>query len=222
MFLFGNRRSRPALKTEVAGIVFDNPVGVSFSGGRLRESFAACMGAGFITLEPPREGILEWIGKLQELHRKTVLAVNLPSDILRRFSLVYDFADLIILDPDSDNGIDSPDISDTSNLLEEVVSLRLCYEQYTPIFLRLSHGVTPDELHPLLAQSRLCGLDGIVASSLSQARLVREETQGRVPLIGVADSPETALKMLSEGVSLVETGFGSLHLNKLLKQLEKQ
>ena len=45
----------------------------------------------------------------------------MKSDIVRTFSLVYDFADLIIIDPDSDNGIDSPDLSDTVALMDERV-----------------------------------------------------------------------------------------------------
>ncbi|MBP3202123.1 MAG: hypothetical protein J6M31_00750 [Bacteroidales bacterium] len=222
MCWFGNNRNKAALETEVASLHFSNPLGLALPSDKLRQRLPRRYKAGFVTLTPPQDAVLDWIVGLQQYRSRTVLGVNLHTDIVRSFSLVYDFADFLILDPDSDHGIDSPDIADTSALLEEVVSLRLCYEHYTPVFLRLTHGDTPDELPALLGQSRLYGLDGIVAASPAQLRLVREITLGRVPVIGVADDAATAQEMLAAGASLVETHLRCYQLDKLLKQLEKR
>ena len=129
---------------EVAGLIFQNPVGMPYTIKKRRFSlFCRAPKAGFLTLTPPKEQVLAWIRGLEgEKFGESLIAVNISRDIVRNFSLVYDFPAFIILDPDSDNGIGATDISDTQVLLDEIVSLRLCYERFTPIFLRLSHGCT--------------------------------------------------------------------------------
>ena len=219
MFLFGSHKKK-ALDTDVVGLSFKYPVGVRQSPSVRQPRDCRTSGAGFVTLTPPENDVLNWILGLQEYRRKTVLAVNVSSDIARSFSLVYDFTDLIIIDPDVDRGIDSTDISDTTVLLDEVVSLRLCYEHYTPIALRISHGHTPDEIHTLRDHCRLSGIDAVVVPA-KKVGMVLEETQHRYPVIGAADSPEEALECLQAGASLVETTLRPFALSKLLKTLSR-
>ena len=221
MLLFGKRHSL-ALNKEVTGLRLRNPAGIQFSPDNPPSMGKKRILAGFITLNPPQNNVLQWITNLQEFRKKTVLAVNLKTDIVRTFSLVYDFADFIIVDPDTDNGIDSPDIADITMLLEELVSLRMCYERYTPIFLRISHGITPDELHSILACCQLSGLDGAVVQGLRKVQLTLEETKGRLPVIGCAENAQEALDMLQQGASLVETNLRPIGFAKLLKMLENQ
>ena len=213
-------RKKKSLALEVAGLNFANPVGLTQGAEGLKKCPLFAPKAGFIVATPPKENLIDWITKLQEFTRQGVIAVNLGSDIVRSFSLLYDFAHFIIIDPDSNNGIRSADISDMTELIDEIVSLRLCYERYTPIFLRLSHAETPQELHPLCSYARLSGLDGLVAPDPERVRMTLEECQHRVPVIGVAQNAETALKELQDGASLVQTNLSSLALGKLLKTLE--
>ncbi len=219
MFLFGSHKKK-ALDTNVAGLDFKNPLGLRQSPSirQLRE--CRTFGAGFVTLSPPSDNVLNWILGLQDYRKKSILAINVSSDLARSFSLVYDFSDLIIIDPDGDHGIDSTDISDTTVLLDEVISLRLCYEHYTPIALRLSHGHTPDEIHTLLSHCRLSGIDAVVVPA-KKVRMIIEETQHRYPVIGSADSMEEALECLQAGASLVETTLRPFPFNKLLKTISR-
>lgn len=219
MFLFGSHK-RKALDTSFAGLDFKNPLGLRQSPSIRQLRDCRTFGAGFVTLTPPSEDVLNWILGLQEYRKKTILAVNVSSDLARSFSLVYDFSDLIIIDPDGDRGIDSTDISDTTVLLDEVVNLRLCYEQYTPIVLRLSHGHTPDEIQSLLSHCRLSGIDA-VAVPAKKVGMVLEETQHRYPVIGSADTMEEALECLQAGASLAETTLRPFAFNKLLKSLSR-
>ena len=214
-------RKKKSLALEVAGLNFANPVGLIQGAEGLKKCPLWAPKAGFIVATPPTENLIDWITKLQEFTRQGVIAVNLRTDIVRSFSLLYDFAHFIIIDPDSNNGIRSADISDITELIDEIVSLRLCYERYTPIFLRLSHAETPDELHPLCSYARLSGLDGLVAPDPERVRMTLQECQHRVPVIGVAHNAETALQELKDGASLVQTELSSLALKKLLKTLEK-
>ena len=219
MFLFGSHKKK-VLDTSVAGLSLKNPVGVRQNPNIRQLRDCRTSGAEFVTLSPPDNDVLNWILGLQEYRKKTILAVNVASDLARSFSLVYDFTDLIIIDPDGDNGIDSTDISDTTVLLDEVVSLRLCYEQYTPIALRLSHGHTPDEIHALLTHCRLSGIDAVVVPA-KKVSMVLEETQHRYPVIGMADTVEEALECFQAGASLVETTLRPFALSKLLKTLSR-
>lgn len=220
--MFGNNNK--ILETEVAGLVFSNPVGLPYAldGRRRLCAFHTAPKAGFLVLTPPKDNVLSWIQRLEAgCVSGPVRAVDLVSDIVRTFSLVYDFADFIIVDPDSDNGIDSPDLADTVSLMDELVSLRLCYEYYTPLFLRLSHGLTPEELHTLLDTSQLSGLDGVVVPTLAMAANVREITLGRFPVICRVRTPEEGIQARQEGAVLLETAPGFRGFKKLLKTLEK-
>ena len=214
-------RKKKSLALEVAGLNFANPVGLTQGAEGLKKCPLFAPKAGFIVATPPKENLIDWITKLQDFTQQGVIAVNLCNDIVRTFSLLYDFAHFIIIDPDSNNGIRSADISDMTELIDEIVSLRLCYERYTPIFLRLSHAETPQELHPLCSYARLSGLDGLVAPDPERVRMTLQECQHRVPVIGVAQNAETALEELRDGASLVQTDLSSLALGKLLKTLEK-
>ena len=217
MFLFGSHKKK-ALDTCLVGLSFKNPAGIRQSPSILQFRECRTFRAGFVTLSPPADNVLNWILGLQEYRKKSILAVNVSSDLARSFSLVYDFTDLIIIDPDGDSGIVSTDISDTSVLLDEIVSLRLCYEHYTPIALRISHGHTPDEIHTLLDHCRLSGIDAVVVPA-KKVGMVLEETQHRYPVIGAAESIEEALECLQAGAPLVETTLRPLAFAKLLKTL---
>ncbi len=220
MFFFC--RNKNSLNVELAGIKFANPVGITGSLVTAKNLFKRCYKAGFVVVSPPREAVLEWISNLQEFRKTARLAVNLNFDIVHTFSLIYDFADFIIIDPDTDAGISSPDLSDITLLLDEIVNLRLCYEHYTPIFLRLSRGDTPDEIAPLLSCARLSGLDGIVAPSPLKVRQTVKECQGRMPVIGIARTAEEGMEELQAGATLIETDFRPLGLIKMLKRIENQ
>ena len=220
--MFFARRNKKLLDRELIGLKFANPVGLFEPSANLKKCSRSHFGAAFITLTAPKKDILDWISNLQKIREKTILAVNLRWDIVRSFSLVYDFADFIIIDPNSDNGISSPDISDTAQLLDEIVNLRLCYERYTPILLRLCNEDTPEEIHPLVSCARLCGLDGIVAPNPGKVRITLEECLSRMPVIGVAGTPEEALEELQYGAHLVETSLRPLALARLMKLLKKQ
>lgn len=211
------------LVKEVSGLVFANPVGIPYTIKKRRFSlFHRIPKAGFLTLTPPNESVLAWIRGLdKEKFGSSLLAVDLSSDIVRNFSLVYDFADLIIVDPDSDNGIGARDISDTQVILDELVSLRLCYERYTPFFLRLKHGLSEEELQYLLGACRLAGIDGVAAPAQLVPH-INALTQGRLTVIATLDGPEKAAQALQEGASLLEVNIGCRGLKKLLKTLEKQ
>lgn len=140
-------------------------------------------GEEWITLTPPGNDVLKWITGIRDRYKGYRIAITISDNFNRYFSIVYDFSDLIVIDPDGNGGIASMDISDTVNILDELLSLRLCYEKYTPIYLRLSEATTSDEMDYLLSYCRLSGIDGIVASSARQRDKIHEKTQHRMTVI---------------------------------------
>ena len=198
------------LEKEVSGLLFRNPVGLFRKGDSVRIRPLAGLGVGFLTLTPDQDHIMEWIQRLaQQRHGQDILlAVNLNKNIERSFSLAYDFADILIVDTNSNGGIDSPDVPDIPVLLDELLNLRLCYEQLTPIYLRLSY-------------CQLSGINGVVATGSGTVRQVLEITQNRLPVMGCASTPEEAAQMLQDGASLIEMDVRPPVALKLLKTLEK-
>ena len=136
--------------------------------------------------------------------------------------MLPDFADFIVIDTDSNGGINSPDLPDIPVLLDELLSLRLCYEQYTPIFLRLPAGLIPEEIQSVLSYCLLSGINGIVAAGIGTVHQVLECSKGRIPVVGTASSPEEATAMLQEGASLIEMEVRPSVALRLLKTLEKE
>lgn len=210
-----------ALQTEVFGLRFANPLGSVHSGTQLPRSKWRS-NPGFLTLTPPENHVLPWTRSLQKVDQNLILAVDLKQDIVRNFSLVYDFADFIIIDPDTDGGIGAVDISDTRLMLDELMSLRLCYERYTPVLLRLTHGLTHEELHTLLSACQIGGIDGVVVPCGRMLREAQDITLGRLPAVATADSAENVFHALQDGASLVETQLRPVQLERALKTLEKQ
>lgn len=210
--LFGrNKRKNSALEKEVSGILFRNPVG----------SPQPWSSTSFIVATPPKDNVINWISDIRNRYKGKAVIVDISLDIQRNFSLSYDFADIIIINPDGSSGITAMDISDTTSMLDSLLSLRLCYEKYTPVYLNISSAVTPQELDTLLSYSRLSGIDGIVTNGLEILGAIIEKTQGRMPVIGRTDTSETALKMLSAGAALVSIDAGLIPVKKTVKILEE-
>ena len=204
MFCFWKKQYK-GLETDVCGMSFRHPLD-------------------FTTLTPPQTNVLQWITDLRNAHEKRLIAVSIKSDIVRTFSLVYDFGDLLIVDPDSANsGIAGADLSDTMAVLDELLSLRLCYERYRPIWLKLSVAMEPEEARRLLDFCRYSGIDGVVLTSGKRVKSTIADTQGRLPVMGIPKTEQEALQMIQDGASLLDGSLLSpLARKKVLRKLEKK
>jgi hypothetical protein len=216
--LFFKKKLDNVPKIEFSGVTFENPLG-AFENVTSSKSYRILHPApGFLTLTPPKDETLSWVTQLQSLRRETVLAVNLKRDIQRTFALLYDFVDFLIVDTGWEEG--TPEVPDVTVLLDELLSLRLCYERYTRILVRITDGLTKDEIGPLLDYCRLSGIDGVVIHGLKRFEYVAQASQGRLPLIFSTDSPQEAIDFCKRGIP-VETGLGHLQRLKILKSLNK-
>ena len=217
------RREHPALARELFGIRFRHPIGLAPVLERQDELMDLCDSIGFsftgiIPGETPLQTLAE---RLQNRKTPIVAAVELRPDgtteeeakqrIIHQFSLLYDFADFFVIDINRESGLSSlDDFSDWTELLDELLSLRLYYERYKPILLRLAPGHDEEQMRRILDFALLYGFDGVVVPGLAKVRFCAEYTQKRLPIIGsgAITSPEEARALLQAGASLIEVAQG--------------
>ena len=217
------RREHPSLAREVFGIQFQHPIGLAPVLEQQVELLDACDSigfsfTGFIPGDTPIQTIAEC---LQERRTPIVAALELRAEgdseelakqaLIRQFSLLYDFADFFVVDINRESGLSSlDDFSDWIPLLDELVSLRLYYEKYKPIVLRLSPGHTEEQMKRILDFCLQSNFDGVVVPGIAKVKFCTEYTQNRIPIIGsgAVSTPEEALGLLQAGASLIEVAQG--------------
>ena len=217
------RREHPALARDVFGIHFSHPIGIAPVLEQQVDLLDFCDSigfsfTGFIPGETPVQTIAE---RLQNRNTPIVASVELRAEgeseesakqaLIRQFSLLYDFADYFVIDINRESGLSSlDDFSDWTALLDELLSLRLYYEKYKPILLRISPGHTEDQIRRILDFTLQSGFDGVIAPGIAKVRFCSEYTQNRIPVIGsgAVSTTEEALGLLQAGASLIEVAQG--------------
>ena len=217
------RREHPALEREVFGIRFRHPIGLAPVLDQQVELLDACdsIGFSFTGFCPGDTPIQTVADRLQGRESPIVAALELRAEgeteeaaqqaMIRQFSLLYDFADFFIIDINRESGLSSmDDFSDWTPLLDELLSLRLYYEKYRPIVLRIAPGHEEDQMKRVLDYCLQSGFDGVIAPGIAKVRFCTEYMQKRIPVIGsgAVSTPEEALGLLDAGASLIEVAQG--------------
>ena len=217
------RREHPALERVVFGIRFRHPIGLAPVLERQVDLLDECddIGYSFTGIIPGDTPVQTVATRLQARQSPIVTSVELRAEgdeedkaqreLIRQYSLLYDFTDYFVIDINRESGLSSlDDLSDWTALLDEVLNLRLCYEKYRPILLRIAPGHTEEQMARILDYSLLSGFDGVVAPGLSKVRFCAEYTKNRLPIIGsgAISTPEEAIALLEAGASLVEVAHG--------------
>ena len=217
------RREHPALAEPLFGIDFPHPVGLAPVLERQVDLLDECdsIGFSFTGIIPGQMPVGIIAQRLQERLSPIIAFVELRADgedeqqakrnLIRQFSLLYDFTDFFVIDVNRESGLSSlDDLSDWTELLDEVLNLRLCYEKYRPILVRIAPGHTEEEMARILDFCLLSGFDGVVAPGVAKVRFCAEYTKKRLPIIGsgAVTTPEEAIALLQAGASLVEVAQG--------------
>lgn len=215
------KRDHLALSREVFGVCFPHPVGLAPVLDRQEVLLDACgsLGYSFTGIIPAdiettakclsnrESGIIAYI----ELRADNSSEEQVRQHLVRTYSLLYDFADFFVVDISHRNGMDSlDDLSDWKEILDELLELRLCYERYKPILLRLSPDQPLDLTHRILDFSLISGIDGVIAPGIGLVQETFRYTNGRLPIIGAGTiaSPQEASALLDAGAILLEVAQG--------------
>ena len=217
------RREHPALRRDIFGLSFAHPIGLAPVLERQVDLLDTCdsLGFSFTGLIPGDTPVKTVSERLQERKTPIIVGVELRAEgeneekaqktLIRQFSLLYDFADYFVVDINRESGLSSlDDFSDWTALLDELLSLRLCYEKYRPILLRIAPAHSEEQMARILDFGLLSGFDGIVAPGAAKVRFCAAYTQNRIPIIGsgAVTTPEEAVELLQAGASLVEVAQG--------------
>lgn len=97
---------------------------------------------------------------------RSVTEEAIISDYRTAFAQMYDFADYFVVNLTDtrhpDQGLQA-DSSLMSDVLDELLEMRLVYDGYKPVLLKVSSDLNPGLLDSVLDYALLSGIDGIVA-----------------------------------------------------------
>ncbi|MBE6230748.1 MAG: quinone-dependent dihydroorotate dehydrogenase [Bacteroidales bacterium] len=89
------------------------------------------------------------------------------------FALLYDFVDMFVVNVSCPNvvGLTSlQDISFLSEIVDRLLDLRMYYDIYKPVLLKLSPDLSHQHLDEIIDYSLRSGIDGIVAGNTTRSR----------------------------------------------------
>jgi len=205
------------------GLHFSSPIGVAAGVDKRGEytDIIDCFSPSFIEIGPLRD-VLYSIKHLQERERDIRVLGNLSNtkEIERSFSLIYDFVDAIVLNISLNTSV--------SKIIDHLLELRRYNDTYKPIIFKLFPNLTPDVLDELADYMLCSGIDAVMVQA-EFVPLIREKTQGLMPVIAIAEisTPERAAQLLDTGADLIAVSNSPFHygpalIKKLIKYLDKR
>jgi len=217
--------NHPSLFRSVFGLDLKSPIGLGACLNQDARYFKelSSIGAAFTTVGPlalhPDDnlvGVRDAIARLKstdssdERHviallakSKGTLQDDIPDEIDRSYTLLYDFCDIVCIDMD---GI-RIDIID--EILDRITTIRRFNDDHRAILIKLPVNASDADLDLLIHETLSFGIDGIVIAdgirNHEMLSLIIEKSQGLVPIAisGGVITPQSAKEFLDEGASLL-------------------
>ena len=231
------KREVPGPSYDLSGLIIPNIIGLKYGSdlyGTHYTRFKNCM-YGFMSIGPVPPDVQDYKKVIEHLRsKKTDAAINvilshgsasrgedsICDDYNFGLSMLYDFADMFTVDTTATYADSSKPLQDLA-LLEEVLGsmlqLRLCYEDYKPIIVKVRPQIPENILDDLLDYMRMNGVDGICVgegdNSMETVRLINQKTKGRLPVIGCVPilKKDACKEMKEAGANLIAGGTSFLH-----------
>ncbi|MDO5443025.1 MAG: quinone-dependent dihydroorotate dehydrogenase [Bacteroidia bacterium] len=89
------------------------------------------------------------------------------------FSLFYDFADMFTVNismPNESGVLTVEDTTSLADVMDPLLDLRLCYDKYKPILIKVSPDIPYEQLDAMLDYCMLSGVDGVIAGGPTRKR----------------------------------------------------
>lgn len=249
-------RIKGGLSKDVFGLEFKHPIGLAASVDKDASFYDVLSEFGFSFIEIGPMNVTD-ANSQSKLHNETALrhvvehlrserpdciisgnitrnekskgSAEIIRDYEEAFALLYDFVDMIVISPKftSANAGEAADISDLSDIIDRMLTLRMYYDVNKPVLVRLSPSLTRSQTDELVSCCLSSGIDGVVAGgtvrsisditgkelfsqNLEFIRYINETSRGLLPIIGVGGimDGETAVQMMNAGAILVEVFTG--------------
>lgn len=118
---------------------------------------------------------------------KSLSDAEILRDYTTSFSLMYDFVDMFVINISCPNvhGMTAlEDITYLSDILDELLRIRMSYDSAKPILIKLSPDIDREQMHQILDYAMLSGIDGVVASNTTRSREGLTISETRIKAIG--------------------------------------
>lgn len=130
------------------------------------------------------KGVKNAVEHLKKVRPEVIVAANISKntssineeaakDYETSFGLLYDFVDMFVINISCPNvvGLTSlQDINFLSDIVDRLLDLRMYYDEYRPILLKVSPDLSHQQLDEIIDYSLRSGIDGIVAGNTTRSR----------------------------------------------------
>ena len=145
------------------------------------------------------KGVKNAVEHLKKVRPEVIVAANISKntssinedaakDYETSFGLLYDFVDMFVVNVSCPNvvGLTSlQDISFLSDIVDKLLDLRMLYDTYKPILLKVSPDLSKEQLEDIVNYCLRSGIDGIVAGNTTRSREgLNSVSQERIEEIG--------------------------------------
>lgn len=103
------------------------------------------------------------------------------------FALLYDFVDMFVVNLSCPNvtGLTKlQDVSFLSEIMDKLLSLRMYFDEYRPILVKVSPDIPQPQLDEIIEYIMMSGIDGIVAGNTTRTRDGLTISQEKIDAIG--------------------------------------
>lgn len=144
------------------------------------------------------KGVKYAVSKLKNRNPSLIVGANIikststpnekaPLDYEKSFAQLYDFVDYFVINVSCPNVKDITklqDITQLSQIIDRVSTLRRYYDEYRPILLKVSPDLTYEQLDEIIDLMLISGIDGVVATNTTTKREDLKTSSEKVESIG--------------------------------------
>lgn len=144
------------------------------------------------------KGVANAVEHLKKVRPEVIVAANISKntssinedaakDYEKAFGLLYDFVDMFVVNVSCPNvvGLTSlQDISFLSDIVDRLLDLRMYYDTYRPILLKVSPDLPKEQLNDIIDYCLRSGIDGLVAGNTTRSREGLTISQDKIDQIG--------------------------------------
>ena len=144
------------------------------------------------------KGVLNAVEHLKKNRPEVIVAANISKnttsinedaakDYEKGFGLLYDFVDMFVINISCPNVVGLTalqDISFLSEIVDKLLDLRMYYDNYRPILLKVSPDLSHQQLDEIIDYCMRSGVDGIVAGNTTRSREGLTISQEQIDKIG--------------------------------------
>lgn len=130
------------------------------------------------------KGVKNAVDHLKKVRPQVIVAANISKnttsinedaakDYETSFALLYDFVDMFVINVSCPNVVGLTalqDISFLSDIVDRLLDLRMYYDEYRPILLKVSPDLSHEQLDEIVEYCLRSGIDGIVAGNTTRSR----------------------------------------------------